>query len=206
MTIHATTWTSPLGLLTALSDGTALIGLYREGQRFAPARSGEWRCDDARPLFRELRRQVDTFCGGALRQFTLPLAPRGTPFQERVWKALQRLPFGETVSYGELASRIDAPAACRAVGAAVGRNPLLLLLPCHRVLGRDGTLRGFAAGTALKHALLEFERRILRGEETRLDDLLRSTNGEMPCPAALSALPEAGLPAGPLGDGEGVRP
>ena len=107
----------------------------------------------------EARRQLTEYFAGARRAFDLPLAASGTPFQRRVWEALRRIPYGETISYGELARRIGKPTASRAVGAANGRNPIAIVVPCHRVIGADGTLIGYGGGLPVKEALLALERR-----------------------------------------------
>jgi methylated-DNA-[protein]-cysteine S-methyltransferase len=110
--------------------------------------------------FAEPVRQLDAYFAGTLRQFDLQLEPIGTPFQQRVWQALLEIPYGETVSYAELARRIGRPAAVRAVGAANGQNPLAIVIPCHRVIGSDGRLVGYGGGLAAKEALLALERRV----------------------------------------------
>jgi methylated-DNA-[protein]-cysteine S-methyltransferase len=103
--------------------------------------------------------QLDAYFAGELQDFDLPLAPRGTPFRTSVWHALVRIPYGETISYGELAHRIGSPSASRAVGAANGANPLPIIVPCHRVIGSSGALTGFGGGLPTKRWLLEHERR-----------------------------------------------
>ena len=108
---------------------------------------------------REATRQLGQYFDGTRRDFDLPLAGRGTPFQQRVWEELRRIPYGETISYGELARRIGRPTASRAVGAANGRNPIAIVVPCHRVIGADGTLIGYGGGLPVKQALLALERR-----------------------------------------------
>jgi len=112
---------------------------------------------DARRLA-PIRRQLEAYFAGRLRCFDLPLAPRGTPFQLRVWAELQRIPYGRTLSYGELARRLGDPGLSRAVGAANGANPISIIIPCHRVIGADGSLVGYGGGLELKRALLELER------------------------------------------------
>jgi methylated-DNA-[protein]-cysteine S-methyltransferase len=107
--------------------------------------------------FASVVRQLDEYFAGARTAFDLPLAPRGTPFQRRVWEELARIPFGATVTYGELAARVGHPGAARAVGAAVARNPISIVVPCHRVVGADGTLTGYAGGVARKAYLLAHE-------------------------------------------------
>ena len=108
-------------------------------------------------LSRRAARELAAYFAGERRTFDLPLRPQGTDFQKAVWAELQKVPFGSRTSYGELAERIGRPAAARAVGGAVGKNPLLVLIPCHRVLGKDGSLTGFSAGLDLKTALLALE-------------------------------------------------
>ncbi len=108
-------------------------------------------------LLDRTRRQLDEYWAGERQDFDLPLAPVGTPFQRRVWEALLRIGFGRTSSYGVVAEALAAPTASRAVGAAVGRNPLAIIVPCHRVLGRDGSLTGFAGGLDRKITLLRLE-------------------------------------------------
>ncbi len=147
---------SPLGPMLLASDGRALIGLWFEGQEYEKA--GLSRDTEARelPVFTETLRWLDRYFAGLRQEIVPPLAPRGTPFQRRVWERLERIPYGETLSYGELARELGC-ASARAVGQAVGRNPISLLIPCHRVLGKDGRLTGYAGGTERKAALLRLE-------------------------------------------------
>lgn len=145
---------SPLGDMYAVSNGQALTGLYFEGQKFFPELvHAQAPC----PVLERCRSQVEQYFAGRRHAFDLPIAPRGTPFQLAVWQELQRIPFGDTTSYGALARRLGRPRAMRAVGAAVGRNPLSLIVPCHRVIGADGSLTGYAGGLHRKQALLEKE-------------------------------------------------
>jgi len=121
-----------------------------------PAKPAEgWR--QARGPFRDVIIQLDAYFAGRLRRFELPLAPEGTAFQREVWSALTTIPYGETVSYGELARQIGRPNSCRAVGAANGRNPIPIIIPCHRVIGADGSLTGFGGGLPIKQRLLLLE-------------------------------------------------
>lgn len=106
---------------------------------------------------REAARELEAYLAGRRTSFELPLAPRGTPFQLRVWAELQKVPYGETISYGDLAKRIGQPTASRAVGAANGANPIPILIPCHRAVGADGSMTGFGGGIALKRKLLALE-------------------------------------------------
>jgi len=149
---------TPLGRVRLARTATGLAGLWFEGQKHHPGElAAPHRPDD--PLLREAARQLQRYFDGALARFELPLDLQGTPFQRSVWTALLGVPRGRTCSYGELARAIGAPAAVRAVGAAVGRNPASLVVPCHRVLGRGGTLTGYAGGLARKRALLALEAR-----------------------------------------------
>lgn len=150
-----TTIDSPLGeiLIGGEEDGLSLVH-FQHGRR--PKRVGaDWtRADEA---LREPRRQLEAYFAGELEQFDLPLRPRGTPFQQTVWQELARIPYGETTTYGELAAKIGRPTASRAVGAANGRNPIAIVIPCHRVIGRNGKLTGYYGGIDLKEKLLTLE-------------------------------------------------
>ena len=151
-----TTIDSPLGDLLLVGDGAALIGVYiQDGERPAAAR-GTAKSD---ALLGEARRQLDEYFAGERVEFDLPLAPSGTEFQRRVWRALEEIPYGDTISYGELARRIGRPTASRAVGMANGHNPISIVVPCHRVIGAAGALTGYAGGVERKRFLLDLERR-----------------------------------------------
>jgi len=154
-TVHYTHAASPVGRLLLAGDASALRVLaFAEGRRpMAP--DPAW-VESAEP-FREVVRQLAAYFAGERRRFDLPLDPAGTPFQLSVWRALCAIPYGETISYGELARRIDAPRAVRAVGAANGQNPLAIVIPCHRVIGHDGRLTGYGGGLPVKRALLALE-------------------------------------------------
>lgn len=152
---------SPLGRLVLASDGRALTSLWLpESRRYvaepAPDRDG----DD---ILEEAARQLRDYFSGERRDFDLPLAPAGTPFQLRVWRELCAIDFGQTISYGELARRVGNPAASRAVGAANGRNPIGLVIPCHRVIGANGSLTGYGGGLDTKAWLLRHESGVLAG-------------------------------------------
>ena len=134
-----------------------LCGAWFVGQRHFDGPAADWRRDDAHPLLRAAADQLQAWHAGRRRTFDLPLAPVGTAFQQAVWAALARLPFGTTTAYGALAAAVGRPAAARAVGAATGRNPLSIIVPCHRLVGRDGALTGYAGGLERKRALLAFE-------------------------------------------------
>jgi methylated-DNA-[protein]-cysteine S-methyltransferase len=150
-----TTVDSPVGALLATADDCGLTGLYFTPSKYPPEDDGTWRRDDVR--FAAVRAQLAAYFAGELTAFDLPLAPVGTPFQMRVWRALCDIPFGETVSYGTLARRIGAASASRAVGHANGQNPISIIVPCHRVVGADGSLTGFGGGLPRKRFLLQHE-------------------------------------------------
>ena len=147
---------SPFGTTLASSDGQALFNLWFPGQKHEPQHQA-WQRDDQLPVFQQLRAELNEYEAGQRDHFSLPLNPQGTEFQRQVWQALLQIPFGEHTSYGELAQQVGRPTAARAVGAAVGRNPLSILIPCHRVLGRNGQLTGFASGLTMKQRLLAVE-------------------------------------------------
>jgi methylated-DNA-[protein]-cysteine S-methyltransferase len=148
---------SSLGPVLLSSDGHGLSGLWFEGQKHAPAIDTHWMADDSKPAFRETLDQLQAYAAGRLQVFDLPLALKGTAFQLQVWNALLEIAPGSTCSYAQLARRIGTPRAMRAVGAAVGRNPVSIIVPCHRVLGSDGSLTGYAGGLSRKQALLGHE-------------------------------------------------
>ena len=149
--------TTPLGPMFATAVGGALTGLYFEGGRHAPAIAGGWIEDPASPLLEECARQLGEFLAGRRTRFALPLAPEGPEFQQRIWGEIARIPCGETLTYAELAQRAGAAGAARAAGAATGRNPLSIIVPCHRVMGSSGSLTGYAGGLERKTRLLEIE-------------------------------------------------
>jgi len=149
---------SCLGEILLTSDGARLTGLYFEGQKDEPSVRPDWRLDEHAAPLQQARLQLQEYASGKREEFDLPLALRGTDFQRRVWQALLGVPFGRTISYAELARRVGAPTAARAVGAAVGRNPVGVVVPCHRIVGADGSLTGYAGGLDRKRALLAHER------------------------------------------------
>jgi methylated-DNA-[protein]-cysteine S-methyltransferase len=151
-----TQFESPIGRLLLTSDGTALTGLYMEPSRKTPF-TGGWSEDAAAAPMSAAIQQLTEYFAGARRVFDLPLRMQGTVFQQRVWRQLAEIPYGATWSYGELARRIDSPSASRAVGLANGRNPISILVPCHRVIGADGSLTGYGGGLDRKRWLLAHE-------------------------------------------------
>jgi methylated-DNA-[protein]-cysteine S-methyltransferase len=146
---------SPIGeLLLAGEDGKLALLSMQGGRKAIRPAAGWTRSEEA---FAPARAQLEQYFEGRRRRFELALAPAGTPFELAVWRALLEIPYGETVSYGELASRIGHPGAPRAVGAANGRNPIAVIVPCHRVIGADGSLTGFGGGLERKRLLLDLE-------------------------------------------------
>ncbi|MGE5170937.1 MAG: methylated-DNA--[protein]-cysteine S-methyltransferase [Rudaea sp.] len=153
--------TSPLGemLLVADARGDALQGVYFVPQKHFPADAATWREAKHAPLLEAVEAQLREYFTGERTTFDLPLAPAGTPFQRRVWQAISEVPFGATLSYAALAQRIGMPSAVRAAAAATGRNPLTIVIPCHRIVGSDGRMTGYAGGVERKRALLGLEQR-----------------------------------------------
>ena len=147
---------SPIGELLLVGDGGAITGLYMQDGATGREVGDGWTA--AAEPFAEAKRQLEQYFAGERTGFDLPLAPAGTPFQLSVWDELQRIPHGETRSYREVAAAIGRPRAVRAVGAANGRNPNAVIVPCHRVIGADGSLVGFGGGVERKRLLLELER------------------------------------------------
>ncbi len=150
---------SPLGSIVVVATDAALTGVYFDGQRYQPPVGPDWRHRQDAELLRRAATQLAEYFSGARQRFELPLAPAGTPFQRRVWEAIAAVPPGETISYRELAARAGAPGSARAAGAATGRNPLSIVIPCHRIVGSDGALTGYAGGLERKRALLTLEQR-----------------------------------------------
>ena len=148
---------SPCGRVLLVADGEALCGVYFTGQKhyFAPERG--WKRDPQAAPLAETRRELDEYFSGKRRKFDVPLAAEGTPFQRAVWKAIAGVRFGETISYAELARRAGRPGSARAAGSATGRNPIGIIVPCHRIVGADGSLTGYAGGIDKKVTLLALE-------------------------------------------------
>ena len=150
-------YSSPLGRIVLCANDQALLGLWFDGQKHQPDPLG-WALVAEHPVLDQARTQLDQYFAGRRQQFTLPLdLSSGTPFQQQVWRGLLQIAAGHTLSYGALSQSIGKDAAVRAVGSAVGRNPLSIVVPCHRVLGSDGSLTGYAGGLERKIALLQLE-------------------------------------------------
>lgn len=164
-----TEFPSPLGRLLAVSNGEAVTGLHFETERHPPRRDAAWRRDDDDALLGRLRQQLYEFWEGGRRVFDLPVAPVGTPFQQAIWRAIAAVPFGEVITYGELARRVGSPRGMRAAGLATGRNPISIVIPCHRIVGSRGALTGYGGGLDRKVWLLRHEGVHLRALERAQD-------------------------------------
>jgi methylated-DNA-[protein]-cysteine S-methyltransferase len=158
MTLY-TEMPSPLGTLLLTAEDGALTGVHFPGQKHDRPRQPHWQRADDHPVLASARAQLAEYFEGRRAAFDLPLAPRGTPFQQAVWQALLAVPFGATSTYGAIAAAIRRPSAVRAVGAAIGANPIGIVVPCHRIIGRDGSLTGYAGGLDRKAKLLALEHR-----------------------------------------------
>ncbi|NMA46136.1 MAG: methylated-DNA--[protein]-cysteine S-methyltransferase [Lentisphaerae bacterium] len=150
-----TTIPSPIGTLTIVANNDAICELSLPGDEFDPDSLGLR--DERHPLLRQAYTELHEYFAGKRRLFTLPLAPAGTPFQQAVWTAMRAIPYGETRSYGRLATVLGKPGATRAVGQACNRNPIAIIIPCHRVVAAHGAPGGFRAGLAIKQQLLDLE-------------------------------------------------
>jgi methylated-DNA-[protein]-cysteine S-methyltransferase len=148
---------SPQGPMLITATPKGLAGVYFKGQKHFPKR-WDWRRDMRHPVLRKARRELEEYFAGRRTRFDVPLDPQGTEFQRKVWKAIAKVGFGKTLTYGELAKRAGHPGSARAAGAATGRNPIGIIVPCHRILGANGSLTGYAGGLARKRALLQLER------------------------------------------------
>ncbi len=151
------TYAGPHGrmLLVATEDG--ISGVYFNQQKYFPEKEKAWRRDPTHAPLKQAKRELAEYFAGKRTRFEVALAPEGTPFQRAVWKAISTVRFGESISYGELARRAGHPGSARAAGAATGRNPIGIIVPCHRIMGANGSLTGYAGGLARKRALLALE-------------------------------------------------
>ena len=152
---------SPIGRMLLVGKNGVLEKLHFPNSTEQLQIPVEWQED--KESFTETLEQLRQYFAGNRRQFDLPISPQGTPFQERVWQELCKIPYGETASYGMIAQRIGKPKACRAVGMANSKNPIPIIIPCHRIIGKDGSLTGFGGGLPVKKQLLELERQSLGG-------------------------------------------
>lgn len=148
---------SPLGAVLITSDGRSLTGLYLQDQKYFPNPTEDWREGKTLDLFEQTQAQLMEYFAHQRQHFDLPLNPQGTTFQKQVWQQLRKIPYGQTISYGTLAQWLDKPTASRAVGAANGKNPISIIVPCHRVIANNGLLTGYAGGLDRKQWLLRHE-------------------------------------------------
>jgi methylated-DNA-[protein]-cysteine S-methyltransferase len=171
----------PLGRLFVQGDGHFVTGLFLPHHKGWRGPDAAWQLSDA--PFASIREQLADYFAGKRREFDVPIKLAGTPFQLRVWQELVRIPFGTTITYAQLAQRIGKPTASRAVGHANGRNPISIIVPCHRVIGADGKLTGYAGGVDKKQWLLAWERRTAASEPADSFDAAESSYRRFPLPA-----------------------
>jgi methylated-DNA-[protein]-cysteine S-methyltransferase len=165
MTLFYKEMKSPVGKLKLVASSKALVAVLWEEERPNRVKLGMMNLDPQHPILIEAERQISEYFAGERIDFDLPLQLDGTEFQKKVWQALREIPFGKTKSYLDLARAVGSPEASRAVGAANGKNPLSIVVPCHRVVGADGALTGFAGGLETKAALLALEARSVKRQE-----------------------------------------
>jgi len=159
---------TPLGGMVLASDGDALSGAWFDGQRYQPQIGPAWQRQPDLPVLRRAAAELAEYFAGQRVAFDVPLAPVGTPFQHDVWRAIAGVPYGATIAYRDLAARAGRPESIRAAGTATGRNPLSIIVPCHRIVGADGALTGYAGGLARKRALLALEHAAIGAAAPRL--------------------------------------
>jgi methylated-DNA-[protein]-cysteine S-methyltransferase len=149
--------TEMLGDLLLVATATHLVGIYFPNHKHGPKLPGEWELNPNHPVLRQAGKEIEEYLQGKRTAFSVPLSFEGTGFQHEIWRQIARIPFGQTITYSELAQRAKAPKAIRAAGAATGRNPLSIMVPCHRVVGKNGAMTGFAGGLDRKKNLLKLE-------------------------------------------------
>jgi methylated-DNA-[protein]-cysteine S-methyltransferase len=171
MTLFYKQMKSPVGKLKLVASSQALVAVLWEKERPNRVKLGTMNLEPRHPILIEAERQIAEYFAGKRTHFDLPLQPEGTEFQKKVWRALREIPFGKTKSYLDLARAIGSPDASRAVGAANGKNPLSIIVPCHRVVGADGALTGFAGGLETKAALLALEAKPAKPHDSPLNEL-----------------------------------
>lgn len=169
---------TPVGAIVIVENGTAVTHVFFS--RMVQPEHVEW---EETPLLRQTASQLDEYFQGARLMFDVPLSPQGTEFEQTVWKALQTIPHGETRSYGDIARQIGQPSACRAVGHANNQNPISIIIPCHRVIGANGKLTGYAGGLTIKQYLLELEQGAVAPFMLFPDAELRNAPDGIPLPA-----------------------
>ena len=148
---------SPIDDLMLVADASALTGVYFAGYDHTPVASNRWTLNAQHPVLRQAAKQLQEYFAGKRKSFSLPLRLDGTDFQKRVWREIALIPYAETITYSDLAKRVGAPEAIRAAGTSTGRNPVSIIIPCHRVMGKNGAMRGYAGGLERKRYLLELE-------------------------------------------------
>lgn len=151
------TFEGPQGRMLLLANDEGLAGVFFNRQKHHPKRQADWKKDPHHRVLRQAKRELAEYFAGKRKRFAVALSPKGTPFQRSVWKAIATVGFGETITYGELARRAGHPGSARAAGAATGRNPIGIIVPCHRIMGANGSLTGYAGGLQRKRALLALE-------------------------------------------------
>jgi methylated-DNA-[protein]-cysteine S-methyltransferase len=161
---HYGFYESPYGQMLLVAGHDGLSGVYFDAQKYYPSIDPDWRPDEAHFLIAQARRELAEYFAGERKLFEIAIAPEGTIFQRAIWRAIASVRFGETLTYGQLAQSAGYPGQARAAGAATGRNPLTIIIPCHRIVGANGALTGYAGGLDRKRALL--------GLESRTEDLL----------------------------------
>ena len=159
---------SPLAPLLLTGDGRSLTGLYLQGQKYFPTQTATWTEVAQVAPFPQVRQQLEQYFAGQRQCFDLPLNPGGTDFQQQVWHYLPQIPYGTTIAYGTLAAMLGKPGAARAVGAANGRNPISIIVPCHRVIAADRQLTGYAGGIDRKRWLLQHEQALVSLDQSAL--------------------------------------
>ena len=148
---------SPHGKMLLVASEKGVSGIYFNRQKYFPATKKDWKRDERHAVLKQAKRELLEYFAGKRKRFGVPLAPDGTPFQRSVWKAISKVGFGKTLTYGELAAKAGRPGSARAAGAATGRNPIGIIVPCHRIMGANGSLTGYAGGLRKKRALLALE-------------------------------------------------
>jgi methylated-DNA-[protein]-cysteine S-methyltransferase len=154
--------TQLLGELVLVATDTHLVGMYFSNQKHGPQLPGGWKLNPRHPILRQAGLELEEYLKGKRTAFSVPISSEGTGFQKEIWRQIALIPFGQTITYSELAKRAKAPKAVRAAGAATGRNPLGIIVPCHRVMGKNGKMTGFAGGLDRKESLLNIEQLALR--------------------------------------------
>ena len=157
---HYSIISSPMDDLILAADASALTGVYFVGRDHIPGTSKKWTLASQHPVIQKASMQLQEYFACTRETFSVPLRPTGTAFQERVWREISLIPYGKTIHYSDLAERAGSPYAIRAAGTSTGRNPISIIIPCHRVVGKNGQLCGFAGGLERKRHLLEFEKSV----------------------------------------------